>query len=321
MVDMERFRQRRRAYIGGSDVGAIMGAQGAFLNIHEVYLEKMGLRDSNESEAMRWGNILEPVVIEEYERQMNARVLRPVESDGQPKLVTHPEYPFIGGHPDGIVVDEAGNWLHGFEAKTGGFMSKRNWGEPFTDQVPHAYSLQCHTYMACTRLPRWDIGALFNGNDFKIYIIKRDPEIEQMIIEACVEFKRRLDEQDPPEPDGSIGAAKLLQAMSERGDRTIEPTPEIDRLVDQYFSAKKAADMSEEAAQRCKNHLMDIMKGTGKVRGANYSISWSAYERKNIKYKDVIEEANVPSDIILKHTTASEQHRFVITPGKDSIYV
>ena len=128
--------KNRLSGIGGSDAGAICGFS-PYSTVLDVYLSKKGLKESKaDSRQMKWGNLLEPVIRDNYAREFSKDVLVTEET------FYHNEYPFMLAHVDGLIGD---NGI--LEVKTTQFLSK-DWGAQFTDHVPKYYLLQCVHYMA-----------------------------------------------------------------------------------------------------------------------------------------------------------------------------
>ena len=118
-ITPEQLEERKHG-IGGSDAGAIIGLN-RFKSIHDVWSEKVGLREPEPpTEAMLWGNILEPDIAKEYARRTGNEII------GTQPSVKHPEYDFIIGHPDFLVGVNGTKKL--LEVKTVGARMSGEWG-------------------------------------------------------------------------------------------------------------------------------------------------------------------------------------------------
>jgi putative phage-type endonuclease len=171
----EEQRERRKQGIGGSDAAIILQVC-PYKDIYQLWEEKTGKReaeDISDKPAVRWGNLLEAVIVSEYIRQTGHKVLTPSET------FTHPEYPWMLGHIDGKIEGESKI----LECKTAGYNAKKDWGEPGTDQVPLHYLVQTQHYLAVTGCELADVAVLIAGSDFRIYTIKRDEGIVKHLIE------------------------------------------------------------------------------------------------------------------------------------------
>ena len=179
--------QARTTGIGGSDVAAILGLS-KWKTPLAVYQEKRGeIEPQEENAAMRWGHYLEPVVRQAYADETGREVRLPAE------LIRHPKHDFMIANIYGFTDDG-----RLFEAKTA--RSGDGWGEPGTDQVPQAYLLQVQHYMKVTALPIADVAVLIGGSDFRLYEVRADDELQDMLVDAEREFWRQVQAAEPPEP-------------------------------------------------------------------------------------------------------------------------
>lgn len=88
----------RTRYIGGSDIGAILGVN-PYKTALDVYREKIGEAEPFEgNQHTRRGTRLEQIAAEEFEQQVGLKLWR------VNKSFAHPSYPFLGGHIDRRVV-------------------------------------------------------------------------------------------------------------------------------------------------------------------------------------------------------------------------
>ena len=198
MLNNQDFTRDRHLYIGGSDIGAILGLS-PYRTPLEVWMDKTG-RSTNEANnlAIRFGNFAEDFVANEYALQTQSSLLH------YPKPIPHPKYPHLVGHVDRFVMpsalldqsnqyelfDEKGVCCaaHLLECKTANPFNQSQWGESGTNQVPLPYLVQCLWYLAITNLERADLAVLFSNQDFRIYSIARDLELEQMMIDKALFF-------------------------------------------------------------------------------------------------------------------------------------
>lgn len=76
-------------------------SQTAITYANELVLDRIGVeREEISAAALEWGNTWEPVAIERYEDETGSF---PVSVD---KSIFHPEYDFVCGKPDGLVLDD-----------------------------------------------------------------------------------------------------------------------------------------------------------------------------------------------------------------------
>lgn len=188
----------RRTYIGGSDIGAIMG-RSRYRTPVDVYYQKIGeTPEFKGNEATFWGNILEAVVAAEYARREGVKVVR------DRNLYRHPDYPYMVGHIDRRVLNAPGGKV--LEVKTAG-----KWFKPadWEDEPPPDYVLQVQWYMGLTGWQNADLVALLAGQDFRTYSIPRDEFVIQEAFETAKEFWARVQERNPPPPRNEEDCKKL----------------------------------------------------------------------------------------------------------------
>lgn len=234
--DRNTWLEDRRRGIGGSDVGPILGVS-PYRTPLDVFRDKRGeLVDRPETEPMRWGTLLEPIVRQEYASITGREVLLP---DGG--MLQHPRFAFMLANIDGFTSD--GRIYEGKTARTA-----QGWGEPGTDEVPQGYLLQVQHYMAVTGYAVADIAVLIGGSDFRIYTIEADAELHEMLVDAEAEFWRRVEENDPPEPISYADAIARWGRFSNAG-ACVTANAEVIGAVERLRVLKAKAKLHEEAIE------------------------------------------------------------------------
>lgn len=186
---MTDFDERRRTGIGGSDAAAAIGIS-PWKTPFSLWLQKVGeeAETLHETEPMRWGTLLEPIIAAEYARR-TGRVL-----ERNTEMLRHPNFGWMIAHLDATVIGE--NRI--VEVKTA--RDGRYWGPPGTDEVPMTYLMQAHHYLVITGAAVCDIAVLIGGSDFRIYEIPADDEIAGMVIDHEATFWRYVEQREPPPP-------------------------------------------------------------------------------------------------------------------------
>jgi len=186
MITREQL-ERRRHGLGGSDAPVVVGLS-KWRTPFQLWQEKRGLVDSSvdENEAMRWGNILEPVIRQRYADETGCVVT-------VPDTLTHPTHPYMLAHVDGMT--DSGRVL---EIKTA--RDARGWGESGTDEIPPAYIIQVQHCLAVTGAEIADVAALLSGQDFRIYYVPRNQDLIDMLIEQEAAFWEMVQSETPPPP-------------------------------------------------------------------------------------------------------------------------
>ena len=182
MLINQDFSVDRCKYIGGSDIGAILGLS-KFRTPVEVWMEKTGKETKQlDSLHLRFGSFAEEFVASEYARSTGIELLH------DESIYIHPTHSFMSAHIDRFILGDGGGKppTRILECKTANPFARGEWGEPGTDQVPMSYLCQCIWYMAITGIEQCDLAVLFGNSDFRIYEIVRDLELEALVIEKAL---------------------------------------------------------------------------------------------------------------------------------------
>jgi len=217
MKTRDDWLRERMTGIGGSDAPAVLGLS-KWRTPMDVFLDKLGQgTELVESELMKWGRLLEPVVRQEYaERRGETVRLAPHE------LIRHPTMGHMFCTPDGIT--DSGRLYEGKVAR-----SAEGWGEEGSDEVPEAYFIQVQHSLIVTQLPVADVAVLIGGSDFRIYEVPADEETQELIIDAEAAFWNRVKTGEPPEPKTAEDAQKRFRTARPGSERTA--THDIEGIV------------------------------------------------------------------------------------------
>lgn len=237
MALTEQQLQARRAGIGGSDAGAVLGLN-RWKTPLDVYLEKIGEADPQaDNDATYWGNVLEDVVAAEYARREGVRVRR------RNMTMASPEHPFMLANVD-RTVDGQRKVL---ECKTAGQYMSDEWGPDGSDQVPDSYLVQVTHYMMVTGYQQADLAVLIGGRDFRIYRIGYDRELADMIAEHEAQFwHEHVEARVPPAPI-NLDDLQTLYAI-DNGESVVatleqeQEAAELKQLKAQIKDLEKQAD-------------------------------------------------------------------------------
>lgn len=232
----EQLEARKRG-VGGSEILAALGKDSRCSPL-ELYKRKLGeMPEPNfsDNERVYFGQLLEPVVRNEFARRVRQRVIVPAQT------LFHPTAPILG-HPDG--------WMpairEGVEIKMADKYEAAEFGEEDSDQVPVRYLVQCAVYMALTNADWWQLCVLIGGNDLRIYRIPRDAEIEAAVIAGATQFWEHVETRTPPDPRSPEDVR--LRWPKDRGT-IVTATEEVEALCADLEIAKrelKAATAREE---------------------------------------------------------------------------
>jgi len=173
--------------IGASDGAAILGLRPYGKTELSVGLEKRGLlapADLDNVEVVQFGKLLEAPIAAMYEISTGRGLSCSVGT------FRHPDYDFIGCHPDYFIDDENGlveikavNITHPVP-----YEKRLEWGEEGTDQAPMKFLVQCHHQMLVTGRSFVDLTSLIGGRGLCIYRVLRDTSFLDWYTKQLIAF-------------------------------------------------------------------------------------------------------------------------------------
>lgn len=262
MLNNQDFTHNRTAFLGGSDIGAILGIS-KYRSAMDVWLEKTGKKvDTKDSFALRFGSFAESFIADEYALLTGEDVVE------HPNGLVHPNYSFCVGHIDRFVLEKKDqplflddgtlNAKKLLECKTANHFSQADWGEPGTDAIPLPYLCQCLWYLGITNLSEIDVAVLLGGSDLRIYTITRDLELESPMFEKAAYFWTEHVQKDIPPKPQSIDDCQALFQRSSIG-KTLEASSEVLDLIRKLKALETQAHIEEEQIDAIKQTLMETM--------------------------------------------------------------
>lgn len=215
-----RWLEERQTYLGGSDIGAVVGVN-SYRTPLDIYLSKVGgLPQTELSEAAAWGSRLEEVIAEVYAEKTGKLVSK------EQNFIRHKDYTFLAANIDRWV----GEREYILECKTAGFMMSKEWGgAEYTEEIPPVYYAQVAWYAAICNVCRVDIAVLIGGQDFRIYTYNKDPKFEANLIQAGINFWRNHVEKKIPPSAVNVDDLKVL--FPEGKDKAIFASNEINQII------------------------------------------------------------------------------------------
>jgi putative phage-type endonuclease len=284
----EQWLEERRKGIGGSDMAAVLGVD-PYRTARELYAIKTGeLPENPDTSFTRAGRALEAAIAElateEYKWTLRQKHV----------AVVHKGFDKLQGHVDRTIVGEkiivelksVDQWVY----KTSG-----EYGEPGTDQVPQRYLLQVATYMACFDYPLAYVVVLVGGNRLVRYEVRRDAELESMILDGAREFWGYVERGEPPPLDyQNISTLPLLRKLYPGTDgSTITLDDDLLQWHRIRMQARQRAKEYEAVADGCDAHLLEALgqhaigelpDGSGSYR--RKEVTRKAYEVAETRYMD-----------------------------------
>jgi putative phage-type endonuclease len=262
MLNNQDFTHDRTKYLGGSDIGAILGLS-PYKTPLDIWLEKTG-KQANlvDNLPIRFGTYAESFVASEYARATGATLIE------YPKAISHPQHSYLQGHIDRFITSNSTELFkedgtctasHLLECKTASPFMQQQWGEAGSDEVPMSYLAQCHWYLCMTQLERCDLAVLFGNSDFRIYQIVRDAELESALLEAAVTFWQNHVLADIAPDAKTMGDYQKLFTKEVSG-KTIEATEQTRLLIESFKEINTTIDSKEQELEQIKKSLMHEMQ-------------------------------------------------------------
>lgn len=262
----------RKLGIGSSEIAEVLGIapwQGA--SPLRLYAEKTGLLDDEDDDEetieQAVGHALEQVLADLYCRKTGASFL-------PGGTVQHREHPWAFATLDAKIIGAP----RGLEVKVVGIGMIKGWDPLVEDGVPHYVRVQTAWQMGCADLEEMDVTSLLGGTSFRIFNVKRDRDLEEMIFAAGAEFWRRVTAREPPPLDGSDACRAYLAKAYPPPPEDVEG--EADEEIEGYgrgvILAKVHAKENEATAKTLSASIMKHMgeRGLTVLRAESWRATW-----------------------------------------------
>lgn len=313
-IERNEWLAKRRTGISGTDVSAILGIN-PWASPLDIWLDKRGQAEPKaENMAMRLGNLLEPVVATLYAEETGATLV-------DPGFLRHKDRDWHIGTPDRLAINPEHEFAHTLiEIKTA--RSGNDWGEPGTDQIPRYYLTQVAWYLALTELQVAHVAVLIGASDFRRYAVQRDLDLEGVLLERCEAFwHTNVVGGQMPAVDGSESAARYIASRFPRNVEPLRVATEDEIALARRLSAARAATAAAEREQAEAENLLKaaIGEAEGLDLGALGKITWKTSKpRETTDWKAVAAEANLPAELIARHTKTGEASRRFLPTFKEA---
>lgn len=257
MLTAEQMEMRRTG-MGGSEIGAVVGLN-PYATPLDVYLAKVDGYEQPVSSAMERGIFLEAGVCAWYAHRTGAE-LREVGT------IRHASRSIMLCTPDRLATKDG--VTRDLSIKVPGPNVREQWGEVWTDEIPLAYLVQLQwednilLSLGHDVSPEMHLAAPING-DLAVYTIRRDVELQGVLVEAGERFWRdHVEKKVPPPLDGSDSATAWLARRFPRSrGAMVTATAQDEVLAAEFLEARTATDAAELRqelmAQRLKERIGD----------------------------------------------------------------
>lgn len=242
-------------------------------------------------EAADWGNLLEPVVLEQIVQRLGLDIL----------LTPNEPFPAPGGLALNASLDGIGSMLHrgdrlivetdptkgiyvmgGMDRIVldgpGVLESKCADSAPEDEPAPYRGPIQLQGCMICSGYNWGAIGVLYRGRELRVFVYPRDPDMCIRIAEVVEDFERRKHGPDWYAPVSTADAARTYARAEDDA-----PAIELDRsfidMVDDIKTAEEVIKAAEKAKEAATLAIMEAMGNHTEAHavdadGTSYRIRW-----------------------------------------------
>lgn len=273
-LSREQWLEARKRGIGSSDAAAACG-----LNPHQSMLElwmiKTGRKQppaeqptENSYSPLYWGQQLEPLIAEYYQRKTGNKVRR-VNAVLQH---VHEDKSFMLANLDYEVVGS--DEVQILECKSVGQWGTKHW----KDGVPLYVLIQVQHQLAVTGKQAAHICVLHCGHEAKIYKVERNEAVIERIITSEKIFWSYVQNDLPPAVDASESTAKALQQLYPEHTplQTVDfsEVESIDQLFDNLVKEEQKITEHQTQYDYIKHQIQSLMQDAEKAVFSNGSITW-----------------------------------------------
>lgn len=285
--------------IGGSDIAAIAGLS-PWRSPLAVYVEKTGeVRPEEETEAMRWGTILEAVIADEFKRRHPEYMVRRVNA-----ILQHPEVPYFLANIDREVRQKGAEPMV-LEIKTTSAWQAGRW----RDDVPDHVMCQVQWYLGITGWRKGIVAVLIGGRDYREIEVERDDEIIGYLHEIGRRFwEEHVVPRIPPAAEAS-DSETLEQIHPESNGETIELPPTALDLIERYDQAYERFKEAKDELDAVKAQLQALLGDNERGVVGDRRVDWTTVTQTRFDTKRLCEE----------HPDIFEQYAKTITYRRFSV--
>ena len=284
----EAQRLERKNSIGASDSAAILGLNPWMSALELFHLKRGDMADADlsNSEAVRLGNLFEPIIVKEAGRMLGLKFI----TDPERLSRVSDDHDFITCNLDGF---------HGLTACEAKYSAHNdNWGTVGTDQVPYQYWVQCQHQMYVAGLTTCYLCRMNPtfGVKFDLYKIERNQEAIDALVEEIVVFWKLVKETPGDEVPESLSHNRLsldaLKRFKREKDRGVELSADIDLEIDFYNIQNEAEKTAKEKKELHKGAILQALgKGDHGTTASGTVVTYYANKNgaRTLRIKEPVE--------------------------------
>jgi putative phage-type endonuclease len=313
MLTLEQLKMRKQL-LTATDAPKIVLPEHPWGTPLTVYTDKVSpdIERFEPNEAMWMGTSLELPIACRYAKENNVQII-----DGT--TLQHPTHQWMGATPDFMWKNDP---KHLVECKAVLPQNRQLWGPEGTDKVPSIYYVQCMWQMLVCEATVCDVVCAIVGQDFKVYRIERDPEMEQNLFEACYKFwTDHVLKKVPPPARGTEDRSEFLKRMYKKNNgNLIQATPTMKAAIDHYVACRDVLKITTERFDDAKSIVQDhIHEFDGIEIDRDYRVTWKCNkDSPATDWKSVAMELKAPQEVIAKYTVMKAGPRVLRVHKKEA---
>lgn len=257
-------KKNREGSLGSSDASVVCGLS-PYKSPLTLYYELRGDLDrysGEETQAMRIGSKLEPVIAEIAAEELQLKIRRSHPRHHATVLFMSSNLDFeIIGHPRGPGVLEIKN---------------RSGSNPW-ESLPDDIELQVRHQLAVTNRNWGMVAALFRFGTLQTYEVERDMEVENYLIELERRFMENVEKGTPPDVEWDSESVKMLRKLYPRDSGatvTLDPMRVL-YACQGLLDIKSEQKVLDEAEARAKGIIQMDMGEASKAIVPNFGeVTW-----------------------------------------------
>jgi putative phage-type endonuclease len=246
-VSREEWVNRRKDYIGSSEVATILGLN-PYSTPLQLWCSKTGrLPDSAQNDYMLIGTHLEPVVANIFQRREG----KPVAYVG--KTFVHDSIEWASATPDYWLLDTDEKPAGILECKTTSFYNEAKW----EDGIPNGAHCQTIWQLGVTGMKDAYVACLVGADPNKFYskAVPFDESIWDQMVDCAGKFMAMVKSDTPPEAKGAD--IKLLQNLEPKKEEVLH-LDDISDLLREWNDLQGGMDVAKKTSEMIQDKLTDI---------------------------------------------------------------
>lgn len=300
--DKKAWLRSRRAGIGGSEIAAILG-ENHWNSPRQIWMSKIGMFDDKppqQSEAARWGNLLETTVADEWALREGQKYVH------IPVILQHDEEPWLLANIDGFTLTENGYGVTGIlEIKTTSAYNNDVWEQ---GPVPFHYVCQTNWYCGITGLNKYTIVCLVGGQKLYHYTLPADPELFERERKAAKTFwVHNVLEKVEPE---ATAVDKELIARDEKENPPLESLQEAimddeetERITEAYCQMREKIKQFNDVKDALYAQIKLKMGNYGGIITKTHTVALKQSNRRSCNFALLQELSPQIYDQVVSHST------------------